>query len=166
MKPTKTGVFTFALILPMEMKVGDLLIWRCSQSVSNASVTHFLASASEENEAIFIDNATKKETKVVPASRNVSVSTYLKADYVYEPVIMTASGSPSPSSGNKSDNKTNADTTSEGKFRNDYPEDNYEDHNTEKGSGAGGGGGGGCVTGLHGILWLSLAFVAKKKLSR
>lgn len=90
MKPRQSGIFTFALPLPTDMKNGDTLVWCCKRSLSNVNTnTASVYSSDYEEEVIFIDTAIKEETKVVPESRAVSVSAYLETGYIYEPVVMT-----------------------------------------------------------------------------
>ncbi len=90
MKPKQSGVFNFALPLPADMKTGDTLFWCFKRSLSTESANTASVYSSEYGEdAVFIDTATKKETKVIPESRAVSVSTYLETGYIYEPVVMT-----------------------------------------------------------------------------
>ena len=97
MKPTKSGVFTFALPLPADMKVSDFLVFSSRRTLSSEAVSAINSmitvadTTTDETSAIFIDTVTKKETDVVPESRAVSVSTYLEAGCEYEPVVMTVS---------------------------------------------------------------------------
>lgn len=132
------------------MEVGDILKWNYKQSstraasVSDIITTDILTSASEED-AIFIDMATGKETKVVPESRAVSVSTYLEAGYEYEPAIMTIS--------NTNNNKT---STGENTGESEDSMSNNE-RNQESSSG------GGCSAELFGIGTLLVLFLKKKR---
>ena len=97
MKPKQSGVFTFALSLPAEMKTGDTLVCYFKRSLSAENTnTASVYSSEYGEEAVFIDTATKKETKVVPESRAVSVSAYLETGYIYEPVIMTVANNSNP----------------------------------------------------------------------
>ena len=65
---------------------------RFKRSLSTTSMnTASLHLSYHDENAVFIDTATKKETKVVPESRALSVSAYLEVGYTYEPVIITIS---------------------------------------------------------------------------
>lgn len=103
MKPKKTGIFTFALLLAPDMVTGHRLIWsviRSARGMTDGAIQVAGASlTADDTTAVFIDTTTGKEITSVPESRAVTVSTYLDEKYDYEPVVLTEADKSSDSSG-------------------------------------------------------------------
>ncbi|MBQ9526821.1 MAG: SYNERG-CTERM sorting domain-containing protein, partial [Fretibacterium sp.] len=89
MRPKKTGIHTFHLPIPDNMKTGDFLVWFSGEKPKTDGASVSVAAGPEPGGTVFIDEATGRKTDVVPESRSVTVAAYLNADREYEPVILT-----------------------------------------------------------------------------
>ena len=82
---TKDGIYSFTVSIDKGVPMGSKLLWR-SMPVNGEDVTD------DDGGAVFT-NVEGEEISTVPSDYSVNVSSWLRADRVYAPIILARSGS-------------------------------------------------------------------------
>ncbi|MBQ9564898.1 MAG: hypothetical protein IJU98_04860 [Synergistaceae bacterium] len=93
----ETRLVFLAVVLPNSMQVGDLLTL-IKNAVNQANQVSI---AADDDATVFLDSA-GKETKVVPADRQVTVATIFEGGKTYQPVVAASTESTKKSGGSSS----------------------------------------------------------------